>query len=80
MYSFIYYLYITFSSSSAIPWPPPIQAEPIEYLTPLRLISWTRCAVIRDPDAANGCPNAIAPPLTLVFALSRPSSFSTAKY
>jgi len=46
----------------------------------LRLISWTRWAVILDPEAPRGWPNAIAPPLTLVFWRSRPSSFSTERY
>ena len=33
-----------------------------------------------DPEAASGWPKAMAPPLTLVLALSSPRSFSTARY
>lgn len=44
------------------------------------LNSCTRWAVMRAPEAPKGWPIAMAPPLTLVFSGSRPSTFSTARY
>lgn len=44
------------------------------------LNSWTRCAVILDPDPPSGWPKAMAPPFTLVLLMSRSKLFSTAKY
>lgn len=41
----------------------------------VHLSSWTRCDVILAPDAANGWPIAIAPPLTLSFSMSSFNSF-----
>ncbi len=35
---------------------------------------------MRAPEAASGCPTAMAPPSTLVRSRGRPSSFSTARY
>lgn len=44
------------------------------------LNSWTRCAVILDPDPPNGWPKAMAPPFTLVLLGSRSKLCCTAKY
>eukprot|EP00731_Ephydatia_muelleri_P036969 Em0366g4a len=70
----------TFSNKMAMPCPPPMQADPMEYFAFSLFISCTRCAVMPDPEAASGWPKAMAPPLTLVLALSSPRSFSTARY
>ena len=64
---------------TAIPWPPPMQAEPIASLPPVRRSSWTKCDVILAPEVARGCPKAIAPPLTFVLSVSRSNSLMTAK-
>src|SRR6266851_387209 len=68
------------STSSAIPWPPPMHAEPTPRFAPRRFSSYRRCDVMRAPDAASGWPTAMAPPSTLVRSRGRPSSFSTARY
>lgn len=44
------------------------------------LNSWTRCAVILEPELANGWPKAMAPPFTLVLLGSRSKLFWTARY
>lgn len=49
-------------------------------ISSMYLNSWTRCAVILDPDPPNGWPKAMAPPFTLVLLRSRSKLFSTAKY
>mmetsp|Transcript_16556 Transcript_16556/g.52805 ORF Transcript_16556/g.52805 Transcript_16556/m.52805 type:complete len:322 (+) Transcript_16556:61-1026(+) len=64
----------------AVPCPPPMHAEPTPKRPSRRCSSWVRCAVMRAPEAPSGCPSAIAPPLLLVIARSRPSSFSQARY
>ena len=46
------------SRSRAMPWPPPTQAEPTALRRPLRLSSWTRWPVIRDPEVPSGWPRA----------------------
>ena len=33
-----------------MPWPPPMHADPSEYLPPRRLFSWTKCVRMRAPD------------------------------
>lgn len=43
------------------------------------LSSWTRWAVILDPEAPKGWPIAIAPPLTLSFSISSFNSFWQAR-
>lgn len=48
-----------------MPWPPPMQADPTALFSFLRRNSCTKCPVILAPEAARGCPSAIAPPLTL---------------
>lgn len=65
------------SSKSAMPCPPPIQADPIAYFSFFLCNSWTRWEVILEPDAAKGWPKAMAPPLVLVFSRASPTSFST---
>lgn len=52
----------------AIPWPPPIQADPMPYFCPFCLSLCTMWAEILDPDAAKGWPRAIAPPQVLNFS------------
>lgn len=42
--------------------------------------SWARCPVILVPEAANGCPRAMAPPFMFVMSLFKPNSFFTARY
>src|SRR5690606_19740976 len=68
------------STTMAPPWPPPMHAEPRPNRPPRRRSSCTRWIVMRAPDAASGCVSAIAPPFTLVFSGSSPSSFSTDLY
>ena len=41
---------------------------------------WTRCAVMRAPEAPRGCPMAMAPPSALLFSGSRPNTLETARY
>jgi len=62
----------------AIPIPPPIHRAAQPRLRPVRLSVWTNVTSIRAPDAPNGCPRAIDPPLTLTFSRSIPSSLITA--
>eukprot|EP01137_Pigoraptor_chileana_P003279 Opistho-2@43240 len=57
-----------------------MHAEPTAYFLLRRASSWTRCAVMRLPEAPSGWPRAMAPPLVLVLSLLRPSSFSHARY
>mmetsp|Transcript_31128 Transcript_31128/g.98790 ORF Transcript_31128/g.98790 Transcript_31128/m.98790 type:complete len:201 (+) Transcript_31128:1340-1942(+) len=63
-----------------MPWPPPMQAEPMAYFLFWRMSSCVRCAVMRAPEAPSGWPMAMAPPLALVISRLRPSSFSQARY
>mmetsp|Transcript_12643 Transcript_12643/g.19425 ORF Transcript_12643/g.19425 Transcript_12643/m.19425 type:complete len:207 (-) Transcript_12643:625-1245(-) len=67
-----------------MPWPPPMQALPRALVTPgpARPVAraWARWAVMRAPEAPSGWPSAMAPPLLLATARSRPSSFSQARY
>src|SRR5512143_312846 len=69
--------YAAVSRTTAIPWPPPMQAPATPYRVPRRRISLARVSVQRVPVAASGCPSAIAPPLTFSFSRSRPSSRTT---
>src|SRR5690606_10914935 len=58
----------TSRNSAAMPWPPPTHIEMIPCSAPLRRISAKRSAAMRAPVAPNGCPIAIAPPLTFSFS------------
>lgn len=44
LYAFFLFVYWVFSKINAMPWPPPIQADPTAYLPPLRLKKkiWTK--------------------------------------
>jgi len=57
-----------------------MQAVASPYFFFRRRNSYSNVITNRVPVAPNGCPNAIAPPLTLTLLRSRPSSFSTDKY
>ena len=59
----------------AIPCPPPIQAVATPYLPPDLFSSRAKVSIKRVPVAANGCPIPTAPPLTLTFSISKPSSW-----
>src|SRR4029077_3599875 len=63
-----------FSINSAMPWPPPMQAEAMPKRSPARLSSRASVSASRTPVAPSGWPIAIAPPLTLSLSSSRPSS------
>ncbi len=54
-----------FSSSRAIPCPPPMQADAIPYFPPERFSSRAKVMAKRTPVAPNGWPMAMAPPFTL---------------
>src|SRR5579863_9645972 len=68
------------STIMAMPWPPPIQAAATPYFFLRRRSSCSSVITSLAPVAPSGCPNAIAPPLTLTLLRSRPNSFSTARY
>ena len=59
---------------SASPWPPPPHSAAAPMPPPRRFSSSARCSTIRAPDMPTGWPSAIAPPLTLTFSSSTPSS------
>ena len=59
---------------SASPCPPPPQSAAAPMPPPRRCSSRARCRAMRAPDMPRGCPTAMAPPLTLTLAGSRPSS------
>ena len=59
----------------AMPWPPPMQAEPMPYFSPFLLSLCTRWAEILDPEAARGCPRATAPPQVLNFSIGMSKAF-----
>src|SRR5204862_7918207 len=59
---------------SASPWPPPEQIAAQPSPPPRRRSSCTSTPRMRAPDAPIGCPRATAPPLTLTFSSSMPSS------
>lgn len=56
-----------------------MQAEPIPYFAFLLLSSYTKCVVILDPEAARGCPNAMAPPFTFNLFMSNWRSLAQAR-
>ena len=57
-----------------------MQADATPYFLPRRRSSSSSVSSSRAPLAPSGWPIAIAPPLTLTFSRSRPSSFSHARY
>src|SRR5262249_48152173 len=63
-----------FSMSSAMPWPPPMQAEPTPWRSRAGLSARAGVSASRTPVAPKGWPMAMAPPLTLSLASSMPSS------
>src|SRR5438045_8886040 len=59
--------------------PPPMQSDARPFLASRRAISYSSVTSIRQPDAPNGWPSAIAPPLTLILLVSQPISLLTAQ-
>src|SRR5579875_2000704 len=64
---------VSLSTASAIALPPPRQSAAIPRRASRRSISYRRSTRMRVPEAPIGCPNATAPPFTLVLLGSRPS-------
>jgi hypothetical protein len=62
------------SMHMATPMPPPMQSVAIPLWRPTRCSSYSSVMSTRAPDAPIGWPMAMAPPLTLTFAMSHPSS------
>src|ERR1700687_964672 len=60
--------------SRASPCPPPPDNAAAPTPPPRRRNSSARCNAIRAPDIPNGCPTAIAPPLTFILSGLSPSS------
>ena len=67
------------STTTAMPWPPPMHADARPQRLPRRRSSLRSVSVRRAPLAPSGCPSAIAPPFTFSFARSTPSSLIDAE-
>ena len=67
-----------FSSSTAIPCPPPMHTAATPYLSPSARSWRARVMARRRPVAASGCPRAMAPPCTLSRAGSSSRACCTA--